>query len=76
MLSDHARINRKLFRVKRLAETFWLAKSWFVALPDMWFLIDFTSPVTALIRISLKNITSEGRAEHPKETGLVILIDS
>jgi hypothetical protein len=40
----------------------------------MWFLIDFSG--YALIRISLKNITSEGRAEHPKETGLVILIDS
>lgn len=33
-----------------------------------------TSPVTA--RTSLKNTTSEGRGEHPTETGLVIFIDS
>jgi hypothetical protein len=33
-------------------------------------------PVTASIRISLKNATSEGRAEHPTEAGLVIFIDS
>jgi hypothetical protein len=29
-----SRANRKLFRVRRLVGTFWLAKSWFVGLPD------------------------------------------